>query len=375
MKYRVFPKINVKSSVLGFGCMRLPVQDTENHPIDRPEAIAMIRHAIDNGVTYVDTAYFYHSEESEVVVGLALQDGYREKVNLATKLPLGKVETYDDMEKLLDTQLSRLQTDHVDFYLLHACNASSFARVKALGALDFLDDMKKKGKIINAGFSFHDDAAAFREIIDSYDWDFAQVQMNVLDEFNQATMDGVRYAASKNIGLVVMEPLRGGALTVRMPEEIKEIYKKTSYNRTEAEWAFRWVYDKSEFITILSGMSTREQLDENLQIFDKAEANCLKEDEIETLTSIRKAYEARIRVGCTGCEYCVEGCPAEIKIPEIFRPYDNAAMFDTLPSYYERYRKEIVENKCLKCGACEAVCPQHIEIRKWLDVINGEANA
>jgi len=375
MQYRVFPKTNAKSSVLGFGCMRLPVQDTENHPIDRPEAIAMLRYAIDNGLTYVDTAYGYHNEESEVVVGLALQDGYREKVNLATKLPLWKVETYEDMEKLLDTQLGRLQTDHVDFYLLHACNRNSFAKVKELGAFKFLEDMKAKGKIKYAGFSFHDDADCFREIIDSYDWDFCQVQMNVLDEFNQATMDGVRYAASKNIGLIVMEPLRGGALTVRMPEEIKEVYKKSAYERTEAEWAFRWVYDKPEFIVILSGMSTWDQVKENMAIFDKAEANCLKDDEKETLTNIRKAYEARIRVGCTGCEYCVAGCPAEIKIPEIFRPYDNAAMFDTLPRFYENYRKNIGENKCLQCGACESSCPQKIEIRKWLEIIDNEAKA
>ena len=212
MKYRVFPKVEQKSSALGFGCMRLPVQDTDGHPIDRPEAIRMIRHAIDEGVTYIDTAFGYHNEESEVVVGLALQDGYREKVNLATKLPLWKVEAAEDMERLLDIQLGRLQTDHVDFYLLHACNRKSFDRVKGLGALEFLQEMKKKGKIRYAGFSFHDDKEAFYHIIDSFDWDFCQVQMNVLDELHQATMEGVRYASSKGIGIVVMEPLRGGAL-------------------------------------------------------------------------------------------------------------------------------------------------------------------
>lgn len=375
MQYRVFPKINQKSSVLGFGCMRLPVQDTEEHPIDRPEAIRLIRYAIDNGLTYVDTAFGYHNEESEVVVGLALKDGYREKVNLATKLPLWKVETYEDMEKLLDIQLGRLQTDHVDFYLLHACNKDSFAKVRDLGAFKFLEDMKAKGKIRFAGFSFHDSAEVFRDIIDSYNWDFCQVQMNVLDEFNQATMDGVRYAASKGVGVVVMEPLRGGALTKRMPAEIKEIYKKTSYDRTEAEWAFRWVYDKPEFITVLSGMSDFAQVEENMKIFDKAEANCLTKEEADVLTSIRKAYEARVRVGCTGCEYCMAGCPMEIKIPEIFRPYDNAAMFDTLDHFYARYLKNVGENKCAKCGACESICPQKIEIRKWLDTIDAEAKA
>lgn len=375
MKYRVFPKINQKSSALGFGCMRLPVQDTENHPIDRPEAIRIIRYAIDNGLTYVDTAYGYHSEESEVVVGLALKDGYREKVNLATKLPLWKVEAPEDMEKLLDTQLGRLQTDHVDFYLLHACNRKSFARVKEMGALGFLDEMKKKGKIRFAGFSFHDDEAAFKEIIDSYDWDFCQIQMNVLDEFHQATMEGARYAASKGIGIVVMEPLRGGALTVRMPAEIKEIYKATSYNRTEAEWAFRWVADKPEFITILSGMSSFDQVEENMRIFDELEPGCLTADEDNVLKDIRAAYEARIRVGCTGCEYCMAGCPQEIKIPEIFRPYDNAAMFDELPRFYERYRRDVGENKCIKCGACESICPQKISIREWLATIDAEAKA
>ncbi len=376
MQYRTFPKTGETVSALGFGCMRLPVQQTEGNPIDRPEAIRMIRHAIDSGVTYVDTAFGYHNEESEVVVGLALQDGYRERIKLATKLPLWKVETYEDMERLLDIQLGRLQTDHVDFYLLHACNRNSFAKVKDLGAFKFLEDMKAKGKIRFAGFSFHDDAETFRSIIDSWDgWDFCQVQMNVLDEFNQATMEGVRYAFSKKIGLVVMEPLRGGALTVRMPEEIKAIYKNSGYDRSAAEWAFRWVYDKPEFITILSGMSTMEQVEENLRIFDKAKPGCLTEEEKAILTSVRKAYEARVRVGCTGCEYCMAGCPMEIKIPEIFRPYDNAAMFDTLPRFYERYRKDVGENKCIKCGACEAICPQKIHIRDWLDTICAEANA
>ncbi len=373
MKYRVFPKVNQKSSALGFGCMRLPVQDTEGHPIDRPEAIRMIRHAIDEGVTYIDTAFGYHNEESEVVVGLALQDGYREKVNLATKLPLWKVEVAEDMERLLDIQLGRLQTDHVDFYLLHACNRKSFDRVRELGALEFLQEMKKKGKIRYAGFSFHDDKEAFYHIVDSFDWDFCQVQMNVLDEFHQATMEGVRYASSKGIGIVVMEPLRGGALTVRMPEEIRQIYRKTSYDRTEAEWAFRWVIDKPEFITVLSGMSTYGQLEENLRIFDSCEAGCLSEEENKVLTDIRSAYEARIRVGCTGCEYCMAGCPMSIRIPEIFRPYDNAAMFDDLPRFYERYRKDVGGNECIKCGACESICPQKIEIRKWLDTIAQEA--
>ncbi len=376
MQYRKFPKSGVQVSPLGFGCMRFPVQNVEGAPIDRPEAIRLLRYAIDHGVNYVDTAYGYHNEDSENLVGEALQDGYRDKVVLATKLPVWKVEKTEDMEALLDVQLKKLQVDHVDFYLLHALTKERFDAVKRLGVLEFLDCMVEKGKIKYPSFSFHDDAKAFIDIVDSYPWHMAQVQMNVLDEFNQATLDGVRYAAKKDIGIVVMEPLRGGALAGKTPENVQAIYAAAPQKRSAVEWAFRWVYDMPEVITILSGMSNMEQLQDNLHIFEEAAPNVMTAQEKSMMEQIRKAYESRIRVGCTGCEYCMP-CPSGVKIPGIFRPLDEALMFDQTAQFKERYNQAILKegggaDQCVECGACESVCPQHIEIIKQLKRVHAE---
>lgn len=376
MQYRKFERSGVKASVLGFGCMRLPVQaGVEGDPIDRPEAIRMIRKAIDSGVTYVDTAYGYHNGDSENLVGEALQDGYRERVLLATKLPVWKVEKYEDMERLLDEQLTKLKTDHVDFYLLHALDKARFHQMRDLNVFKFLDDMVAKGKIKYPAFSFHDNAEAFREIVDSYPWHMAQIQMNVLDEFNQATLEGMKYAASKGIGIVIMEPLRGGALAAKLPEEIRALYEKAPVKRSAVEWAFRWLYDQPEIMTILSGMSSMEQLEDNLKIFEGALPGTMTADEKELMTQVRLAYESRVRVGCTGCEYCMP-CPAGVQIPKIFRNLDSNAMFDTLDKFSGFYNKLVSEghgaDQCVKCGACESVCPQHFDIRDKLESIHKE---
>ena len=267
MKYRVLPGTDIKVSTLGMGCMRLPTLSVENNPIDEPEAIKMVRHSIDSGVNYIDTAYGYHNGQSEVLVGKALLDGYREKVLLATKLPVWLVEKYEDMERLLDEQLVKLQTDHVDVYLLHALDGDRFDKLIEIGFARFLDEMVKKGKIRFPGFSFHDDHAAFLKILNAYDWKVCQVQMNLIDEFNQATMDGVREAAKRGIGVIAMEPVRGGSLTRNVPEEAMALYRGTGKDLSPAEWAFKWLIDKAEFMTILSGMSTMEQVDDNLRIF------------------------------------------------------------------------------------------------------------
>lgn len=358
MIYRKFPGTDIRVSALGMGAMRLPTLPDENKPIDRPAAIKLIRHAIDSGVNYVDTAYGYHGGDSERLVGEALQDGYREKVILATKLPCWLVEKYEDMERLLDEQLAKLKVDHVDVYLLHAVRSESFEKMNALGFQKFLDDMVAKGKIRYPGFSFHDNRDVFLKVLDSYDWKVCQVQMNVLDEFNQATMDGVREAARRGIGVVVMEPVRGGALTKNVPEEIKKLYATVEGERTPAEWAFRWVIDKPEFMTVLSGMSDAEQLEENIRTFSSATSNCLAPIEKSVLTKVRQAYEARIKVGCTGCDYC-QPCPAEVKISRIFQGYDRANMFDDLSGFFAGYKKNFGELACVSCGACVSACPQH----------------
>lgn len=370
MNYRKFPGTDITVSALGFGCMRLPVLSTEGNPIDRAEGKRMVDRAIDGGVTYFDTAYGYHNEESEVFVGEALK-GLRNRVTLTTKLPCWKVEKREDMDALLDTQIKRLQTDHVDFYLLHALNANSYDKMVSLGVFEFLDRAQAQGKIRYPGFSFHDDSATFRRIVDAYPWKLAQVQMNILDEDKQATMEGVRYAGSKGIGIVVMEPLRGGALARTLPPEVRDIYAHASVQHSAVEWAFRYLLDKSEFITILSGMSDMQQLEDNLRIFSEAGVDCLSSEQRDMLAQVRAAYENRVRVGCTGCEYC-QPCPAEVPIPKIFRPYDQAAIFDNFEPFFERYAEKVGQNRCQDCGACEAACPQKIHVRDWLKRIQAE---
>ena len=369
-----FPGTDICASRLGMGCMRLPV-DAEGK-IDRPAAIKLIRDAIDNGVTYIDTAYGYHNRESEIVVGDALKDGYRERVTLVTKLPVWLVEKPEDMERLLDEQLEKLHTDHVDFYLLHALDWNKYEKVREMGAREFLDRMIEKGKIRYPAFSFHDDAEAFKKIITDYPWKMAQVQMNLLDEFNQATLEYVyKYAEERGIGVVVMEPLRGGALARNIPDEIQALYDQAAEKRSPVEWAFRWLYDKTPFKTILSGMSNEEQLMDNIRIFSEAKCNVMTQEEKDMLTKVRETYEARVRVGCTGCEYCMP-CPKGVKIPNIFRSVDNAAMFNTLDGFKARYAKMIEKgeaaNNCVRCGLCEKACPQHIAIRDKLAEIHKE---
>jgi predicted aldo/keto reductase-like oxidoreductase len=270
-----------------------------------------VRLAIDRGVNYIDTAYGYHNGESEALVGEALKDGYRERVTLATKLPVWNVEKYEDMERILDEQLAKLRTDRVDFYLLHALSLDSYKKVRGLGVHRFLDEAQKKGKIRYPAFSFHDGKMAFKEIAADYPWKMAQVQMNFLDEFNQATLDGVRKYAN-NMGVVAMEPLRGGALANNVPGEVTALYDAYKTRRSPVEWAFRWLYDKPDFAVILSGMSTEEQLDANLRIFNgDTSAGSMDISEKRLMNRARAAYLNKVRTGCTGCEYCMP-CPAGV---------------------------------------------------------------
>ncbi|HUL62819.1 MAG TPA: aldo/keto reductase, partial [Methanocella sp.] len=238
MLYRQMKKSDRKLSILGYGCMRLPL--LKGGRVSLRLSKQAVRYAIDHGVNYVDTAYPYHNGESETIVGKVLQDGYREKVNLATKLPTWLIEKRKDMDRYLDEQLKKLQTDHIDYYLIHALDRNRWPAIEKMGVADFLDDALADGRIKFAGFSFHDKVDAFREIVDGYGWTFCQIQYNYIDEEHQAGTEGLKYAAAKGLGVVVMEPLRGGLLTRHVPE-VDRIWAEAKNDWSPAGWGLRWV--------------------------------------------------------------------------------------------------------------------------------------
>lgn len=369
MKNTIFPTIDVPSSALGFGAMRLPT--LPDGTIDEAEAIRMIRRAIDGGVRYVDTAYPYHGGQSELVVAKALKDGYREKVVLATKLPLWKVEKYEDMMALLDEQLAKLEVPYVDFYLLHAMNADHFEKMKRLDYKKFFAEALAQGKIRYPAFSFHDNAETFLKILNDYDWKMCQVQMNILDGDSQATLEGIREAGKKGVGVVIMEPLRGG-LMANPPQEVSDLYASFSVKRSAVEWAFRYLYTMPEVITILSGMSTMEQVEDNLRIFDVPAGEKLSEAEMTLYADVKETYLRRTKTRCTGCRYC-QPCPRGVKIPNIFQGYDGVLLRGT-GDFSEQYAK-MAEDKadasmCVGCRKCENACPQHLPIVQYLKEIH-----
>ncbi len=268
MLYRKMPKNGDELSVLGFGCMRLPVK--EDGTIDESRAMSQVRYTIDHGVNYIDTAWPYHMGESEPFVGRTLADGYREKVKLATKLPSWLIASREDMDRYLNAQLERLRTDHIDYYLVHGLAGEVWDKLEALGVTDFLDKAKADGRIINAGFSFHGSIEDFKRIVDAYPWTFCQIQYNFMDENHQAGTEGLKYAASKDLGVIVMEPLLGGNLASPIPSEVEEIWNEAAVKRTPVEWALRWVWNHSEVTVVLSGMNEESQVEENLKIADEA---------------------------------------------------------------------------------------------------------
>jgi len=366
MEYRTFSKFEKPVSLFGIGCMRLPVINRDNETvINEDEAIKMIRYGIDHGVNYIDTAYGYHNGQSEIVVGKALADGYREKVFLATKLPVWLVKEYSDFERLLNEQLQKLNTDHIDFYLLHALNKERWEFVKKLNVFDFLEKARASGKIKYICFSFHDDYDAFRDIIDGYDWDMCQIQLNILDMHEQATVEGLKYAGSKGIPVVIMEPLKGGRLATSVTPEIEAIWNKASVKRSPVEWAFRWLYNFPEIAVILSGVSNMQQLQDNLRIFSDAKANSMTEEELALVEEVRNVYLSKTKVPCTSCEYCMP-CPQGVSIPRIFNIVNTASMFNELEGARNNYRGLIEKQndaaQCVECGQCEASCPQKIQI-------------
>lgn len=373
MKYRPFGKLNWQASALGFGCMRLPIHKEDSGKIDEPLATAMIRQAINSGVNYIDTAWSYHREQSEPFIGRVLKDGYREKVRLATKLPSWLVHSQDDMERLLDTQLARLQTDQIDFYLLHSMNAKYWQNYQDLHIFDWAEKKMAEGKFRYLGFSFHDKIDVFESILNGYDnWTFCQIQYNYMDVNEQAGIKGLHAAAEKGLAVVVMEPLRGGSL-VKTPPIVAEQFKDTNRDWTPAEWALQWVWNQPEVSLLLSGMSTLEQVQQNLASADRSGVDSLTQTDLGLIENVRAARTSLAPVPCTHCEYCLP-CPNEVAIPSIFEIYNQAVMYDEQNNGRNRYMDNIHEenraDRCVECGTCESLCPQHIRIIEWLKIVD-----
>ena len=376
MQYRKFGRLDWKVSALGFGAMRLPVVQGNRAAVEEPEAISMIRYAIDHGVNYVDTAYFYHDGQSERVVGKALRDGYREKVKLATKLPVRIIESAQDFDRYFNEQFERLQTDKFDFYLLHGLDAVNWPKMRDMGVLRWLEKQMARGRFDYLGFSFHDTYDTFKGIVDAYDnWTFCQVLYNYMDVAYQAGRRGVEYAAGKGLGLVVMEPLRGGQLSQEPPPQIAKIFESDKQKRRPVEWSLLWVWNQPEISVALSGMSKMEQVVENVAIAERSGPGKLTAGELALFDELRDAYEELKAIPCTSCGYCMP-CTSGVEIPAIFKIYNEAMVNNDLPRARLRYRgmsglrAEQRADQCVECGECTDACPQHLPTTDWLKKVH-----
>jgi predicted aldo/keto reductase-like oxidoreductase len=373
MLYRRMPNVEPALSILGAGCMRLPMR--EDGGIDEPHATRMLRYAIDQGVNYVDTAWPYHGGESEPLVGRALRDGYRERVQVATKLPTWLVHSRADMDRFLALQLERLQTDHIDFYLVHALNGESWRGIAGMGIQSFLDDALADGRIRYAGFSFHGDLPSFREIVDARRWSFCQVQYNFMDRQYQAGAEGIRYAAARGLGVIVMEPLRGGVLAREIPS-VRTIYDRAPIHRSPADWAHRWIWNDPDVHLLLSGFSAIEQAVENIACAAQGHPGSLTALELALVDEVRGEYERRMRVPCTACGYCMP-CPSGVNIPECLESFNIAHMYDSVDLARGRYEflckgspgTPEYASACTECGACQTACPQAILVSARLQEV------
>lgn len=375
MLYRKIEKTGDELSVLGFGAMRLP---TKNGMADEKRSTEQIRYAIDHGVNFIDTAIAYMNEP---MIGRILSDGYRKKVKLATKIPPWKVNKPKDLDTIFNIQLENFNTDYIDYYMLHGLNAYGWEKLLEFGALKFLDKLKAKGKIKYAGFSFHENKKLFKEIVDAYDWDFCLIQYNYLDEENQAGKEGLEYAAAKGMGVLIMEPFRGGNLTQNIPPEVQEIWDQAPVKRTPAEWALRWILNHPGVTCVLSGMNEEKHIEENLHIAEEALPNSLTDEELDLVDKVRDKYRELMKTGCTGCRYCMP-CPTGVDIAKCFEYYDSMyALGENKMLSQGKYalglgvmnvEKAAYASNCIKCGKCEAKCPQELPIMDLLDDVSGE---
>ncbi|MCK5803667.1 MAG: aldo/keto reductase [Lentisphaeria bacterium] len=380
MQYRSFGSFDFEASALGFGCMRLPTIGDDPAKIDEPAATAMLRHAIDQGVNYIDTAYPYHGGMSEVVVGRALKDGYRERVKLVTKLPLWMVENVEDVDRLLNEQLERLDDGFIDIYLVHNICRSLWPIVEKCRVLERLEAAKAAGKIGQIGFSFHDCYDLFAEVVDSYDgWALAQIQYNYANETMQAGTKGLEYAASKGLATVIMEPLLGGCLVTPPPSVAEALLDAPVKKRAPVEWALQWLWNKPEVGVVLSGMGEMCQVEENLSYADASGVGMLTEAELAVVARAAEAHAGVNAIPCTSCRYCMP-CPHGVDIPHNFNLFNGVTTFGgnqvvLNPIIYSLLPEESRASGCVGCKVCEERCPQGIEISAWMPKVHEELGA
>jgi len=384
MQYRKMGSLDWEISALGFGCMRLPSRRFSLMGADLEESKRIIRYGIDRGINYLDTAWPYHLGESERVVGEILKDGYREKVKLVTKLPMFLIRKTEDFDRYLNAQLEKLQTEYLDIYLFHSLNKGAFEKIKRLGLIEKMEAAQRQGRIRAIGFSFHDTYPVFKEIIDYYDWDMTQIQYNYMDTGIQATTDGLEYAHSKGIAVVVMEPVKGGMLA-NPPTEALEVMHSAGNNRTPVDWALQFLWNRPEVATVLSGMSNMQQVVENCDSADHSGITSFNQEEEDVITRLAEIYREKILVPCTGCEYCMP-CPHGVKIPQNYAILNNVSLEQ---SWLRRFRtgrtyKKLAGTKesldlenpngngsiCINCGECLEKCPQEINIPVELERVH-----
>lgn len=364
MEKRKMENLGIETSLLGFGCMRFPV--CADGKIDEPEAERMLDKAIAEGVNYIDTAYPYHDGQSEIVVGKILKKYERSSFYLATKLPLWKVEKKEDIRAIFEEQLEKLQTDYIDFYLMHAVGKERWDKMLEIGCIDELEKLKAEGKIKYLGFSFHDSYEVFEEVINYRDWDFAQIQFNYMDAEEQAGTRGYELAVKKGVPLIIMEPVKGGSLA-RFAEDIMGRFRQLDADASASSFALRWVGSFPGVKVILSGMSTMEQVEDNLKTFTPFKP--LSQEERAVVEDVAATIKSRVQNGCTGCRYCMP-CPAGVDIPGCFAAWNTYHMYQNYNVVKWRWEKEIGSEhqakNCIKCGKCEAACPQKLSIREDL---------
>jgi predicted aldo/keto reductase-like oxidoreductase len=371
MRYRNYGKLGYQVSALGMGCMRLPrIVEGDTARVDKEKAFELIRYAAEHGVNYFDTAYGYHHQTSEEILGEALAGGLREKVKIATKQPFGVMKTQADIRRNLENTLKKLRTGYIDVYLIHNIQANTWEEIKQRKIIEEYEQFKAEGLIRAIGFSYHGQFPAFKEVLSSYSWDMCQVMQNLIDVDKEVTAEAIPLAGDKGCALVIMEPLRGGGLAAP-PPAVRAIYDEYPVKRSGVAWAFRHLLNYPQVSAILSGVSTLEQLKEDIAVFSQEDAAplCLSDAERDIIARAKIAYESLASVRCTGCEYCLP-CPQGVHIPGVFTKYNAGVMFGNFDQPRRSYSFQIKgsqdASRCAGCGGCEKKCPQHLEIIKEL---------